>query len=144
VGKEALEEAEDVNAVDLALPRLKTEEGFRATKYTDTRGHLTIGYGFDVDAGISQYAASALLTAQATERHESLAVYAWYAGLDPVRQSVCLDIAFNGGLHGLLEFPHMIAALAKGDWVTAAAECKVTNPELAGRYAALAQLLLTG
>lgn len=133
-----------MNAIDLALPRLKTEEGFRATKYTDTQGHLTIGYGFDVDAGISQFAAAALLQAQAAERHNILVSYPWYAGLDAVRQSVCLDIAFNNGLNGLLHFPHMIAALAKGDWAGAAGECKVTNPELAGRYAALAQLLLTG
>ena len=133
-----------MNAVDLALPRLQTEEGFRAIKYTDTQGHLTIGYGFNVDAGISQTAAGALLGAQAAERHQALMGLGWYAVLDPVRQSVCLDIAFNNGTHGLLNFPHMIAALAKGDWATAAAECKVTNPELAGRYAKLAQLLLTG
>ncbi len=133
-----------MSAVDLALPRLKTEEGFRATKYTDTQGHLSIGYGFNVDAGISQSAAGALLLAMAQERHDGLLAYPWYSGLDPVRQSVCLDIAFNNGTNGLLHFPHMIAALAKGDWATAAAECKVINPELAGRYAALAQLLLTG
>ena len=133
-----------MNAVDLALPRLKNEEGFRATKYTDTQGHTTIGYGFNVDAGISQYAATALLNAQAAERHNALLTYSWYSGLDPVRQSVCLDIAFNGGLHGLLEFPHMIAALSRQDWASAAAECKVTNPELADRYEKLAQLLLTG
>jgi lysozyme len=133
-----------MSAVDLALPRLKTEEGFRATKYTDTQGHSSIGYGFNIDAGISQIAAAALLGAQASERHAQLLAYPWYSGLDPVRQSVCLDIAFNDGIAGMLHFPHMIAALAKGDWATAAAECKVTNPELAGRYAALAQLLLTG
>jgi lysozyme len=133
-----------MTAVELALPRLRTEEGFRATKYTDTQGHLSIGYGWNIDSGISQFAAAALLQAQATERHNILATYPWYAALDAVRQSVCLDIAFNDGLNGLLHFPHMIAALSKGDWAGAAAECKVTNPELAGRYAALAQLLLTG
>lgn len=133
-----------MTAVDLALPRLRTEEGFRATAYKDTRGHTTIGYGFNVDAGISPFAAGALLLAQGQERHEELLRFPWYAGLDPVRQSVCLDIAFNDGTTGLLHFPHMIAALAKGDWATAAAECKVTNPELAGRYAILAQCLLTG
>lgn len=133
-----------MSAVDLALPRLKTEEGFRATKYTDTQGHLSIGFGFNIDAGISQSAASALLEAQVAERHDTLLTLPWYAALDPVRQSVCLDIAFNNGLHGLLNFPHLIAALTKGDWAGAAAECKVTNPELAGRYSTLAQLLLTG
>lgn len=133
-----------MNAVDLVLPRLKTEEGFRATKYTDTQGHLTIGYGFNVDAGISQFAAAALLSAQAQERHDELRAFPWYVALDPVRQSVCLDIAFNSGTHGLLNFPHMIAALSRQDWPSAAAECKVSNPELAGRYEKLAQLLLIG
>jgi lysozyme len=133
-----------MNAVDIVLPRLKTEEGFRATKYTDTQGHLTIGYGFNVDAGISQGAAGALLGAQATERHQALMGFEWYAALDPVRQSVCLDIAFNNGTHGLLNFPHMIAALSRQDWASAATECRVTNPELAGRYEKLAQLLLIG
>src|SRR5256885_1513486 len=117
-----------MTAVELVMPRLKIEESFRATKYTDTEGHLTIGYGFCIDAGISQFAAGALLLAQARERHDQLLSFPWYAGLDATRQSVCLDIAFNGGIHGLLNFPHMIAALAKGDWATAAAECKVTNP----------------
>lgn len=130
-----------MNAIDLALPRLKTEEGFRAHPYKDTQGHLTVAYGCNLDEGISPFAGAALLAAQAQERYDRLMRLPWYAALDPMRQSVCLDVDFNGGL---LSFPHMIAALAKGDWATAAAECKVTNPELAGRYAALAQLLLTG
>lgn len=133
-----------MTAIDTALVRLKTEEGFRGRVYRDTQGHQTVGYGWNLDAGITQRAAAALLQAQLEEINDTLWTYSWYAALNPVRQGVCLDIAFNDGLHGLLGFPHMIAALAKGDWVAAAAECKVTNPELAGRYAALAQLLLTG
>lgn len=130
-----------MSAVDLALPRLKLEEGFRAHPYKDTQDHLTIAYGCNLDQGITPYAGAALLTAQVEERHQRLMLLPWYVGLNEVRQSVCLDIDFNAGL---LSFPHMIAALARQDWVSAAAECKVTNPELAGRYAALAQLLLSG
>ncbi len=133
-----------MNAVDLALPRLKTEEGFRARAYKDTNGFTTIGYGFNVDAGITPYAAAALLRAQAEELQQALIRYPWYAALDAPRQSVCLDIAVNEGLGGLLKFPHMIAALAKQDWPTAAQECQVQDPKLAGRYSALAQILLTG
>lgn len=133
-----------MSAVDTALPRLRTEEGFRALPYKDTRGHATIAYGFNVDAGISKYAAEALLTAQLTEIDATLAGYAWYKSANEVRQSVFLDIAYNSGLHGLLGFPHMLAAAALGNWATAAAECKVMEPELAVRYAALAQLLLSG
>ena len=133
-----------MNAIDSVLSRLKTEEGFRARVYRDTEGHATIGYGFNIDAGISQRAAAALLQEQLMELHETLSAYSWYAALDPARQGVCLDIAFNDGLHGLLGFPNMIAALAAKNWITAQSECHVTNPELQERYDELGRILLTG
>lgn len=133
-----------MNAIDATLPRLKTEEGFRARVYRDTEGHATIGFGFNVDAGISLRAAAALLEAQLEELHDALTGYSWYAALDPVRQGACLDIAFNDGLHGLLGFPNMIAALGRKDWITAQSECHVQNPELKERYDELATILLTG
>ena len=133
-----------MSAVDIALPRIKTEEGYRGRIYTDTEGHQTIGYGFNLDAGLPEYAAAALLTAQLQELDHSLNAYAWYGGLDAIRQSVLIDIAFNSGINGLLRFPHMLAALAAKDWGTAANECRVTNPELAGRYERLARILLNG
>lgn len=133
-----------MSAIDLALPRLETEEGFRALVYKDTQGHATLGYGFNLDAGISKYAAAALLRAQITELDAAMAGFPWYVNANDVRRSVFIDMAFNGGLHGLLSFPHMLAAAAQNDWATAASECKVQEPELAGRYAALAKLLLEG
>lgn len=131
-------------AVDAALSRLQTEEGFRANSYRDTRGFLTIGYGFNVDAGITQAAAAALLSAQANEVHVKLMAYAWYAGLDSIRQSVCLDIAFNGGIGDLLHYPHMISAIQESDWETAAAECASNDPALKGRYQVLSKIMLSG
>ena len=133
-----------MTAIDSVLPRLRVEEGFRSHIYTDSEGHPTIGYGFNVDAGISERAAAVLLNEQLQELHEMLLRYTWYADLDPVRQGVCLDIAFNDGLHGLMGFPNMIAALGRQDWVTAQSECHVENPELQERYAMLAHILLTG
>ena len=132
-----------MSAVDIALPRLQTEEGFRALPYKDTQGHTSVGYGFNVDAGISRAAAAALLAAQAAETHQGLLKFPWYANLDDVRQSVVVDIAFNNGISGLLHFPALIAALGRQDWVSAQTECHVQNPELAGRYTALGQMLLT-
>lgn len=133
-----------MSAVDIAMPRLQTEEGFRPLPYLDTNGLGTIGYGFCYSRGISKRAAAALLRAQAQEIHEALLGYPWYAALDEVRQSVCLDIATNEGLGGLLKFPHMIAALSRQDWASAATECHVEDPKLAARYNSLAQLLLIG
>jgi GH24 family phage-related lysozyme (muramidase) len=120
------------------------EEEFRARKYTDSNGLETIGYGFNIAAGISKRAATALLREQMAERHDELVKLPWYAALNEVRQGVCLDIAINAGTEGLLRFHNMIDALEIGDWPTAAKECSVSNPELAGRYAKLAQLMLTG
>ena len=133
-----------MSAVDVALPRLRTEEGFRAMVYKDSEGHASIGYGINLDAGISQRGAAAALQARLEELHEALTQYPWYAPLDPVRQSVLLDISFNAGPAGLLHFPHMLAAISRQDWASAATECHVENPELAGRYQKLAQLLLRG
>jgi GH24 family phage-related lysozyme (muramidase) len=134
-----------MSAVDLAVPRLKLEEGFRSRLYKDTQGHQSIGFGFDVDAGITPYEAEELLRAQVQARHEALESYAWYLSLDEPRQTVLIDISFNAGLHGLVDgFPKMIEAVSRRAWTEAAAQCHVSEPELAARYARNAHILLTG
>ena len=134
-----------MSAVDVVLPRLKIEEGFRSTSYRDTRGFLTIGYGFNVDAGITEPEAAALLTAQVTERHNALLVFGWYAALDDARQSVCIDISFNCGFENFVNgWPLLIAALKAGDWAAAQQQCHTSTTEDEGRYQALGQILLTG
>jgi lysozyme len=135
-----------VSALDLAVARLKTDEGFRAAAYRDTVGKLTIGYGFCVDAGISQLAATALLIAQAQERAQALSGFWWAKDLDDARMSVVIEVAFNDGLRGLLHFPKMLAAIGKKDWQTAHDELLDSDAarELPGRYKAIAQILLTG
>lgn len=100
----------------LAASRCKAAEGFRSAKYTDTRGFLTIGYGFNVDAGISEYAASCLLDAQVHEAEADVSNFDWFASVDPVRQSVLIELAFNMGIHKLQGFQNMLAACAKTDW----------------------------
>jgi lysozyme len=132
-------------AVDYAVPRLKVEEGFRGSKYVDTRGYTTIGYGLNVDAGITEFAAAALLTAQVQELHNALLTYQWYGNLDPVRQSACLDMAFNEGFHEFVNgWPLLIAALTAGNWPEAQQQCHTATLEDEGRYEALGQIFLTG
>lgn len=135
-----------MSALDLAVSRLKTDEGFRAAAYRDTVGKLTIGYGFCVDAGISQFAAAALLAAQTQERAQALAGFWWAKGLDDARMSVIIEIAFNDGLNGLLHFPKMLAAVGAKNWRLAHDECLDSDAarELPKRYNQLAQILLTG
>ena len=133
-------------ASDIAATRLTGEEGFRSKAYRDTVGKLTIGYGFNVDAGITEPVARALLTAQLAEIDRALSAYGWYKALDDVRASVLLDVAFNVGVGGLLHFPKMIAAIAARNWVTAHDELLDSDAArmLPSRYKPLAETLLNG
>lgn len=137
---------QNLSAVDLAVAREKVSEGFRANKYLDPKGIETIAYGFNIQAGISEYSAAALLVAQTQERADALAGFWWAQGLDDARMSVIIEVAFNGGVAGLLHFPKCLAAIGSKDWVTAKAELLDSDAarELPERYKALAEILLTG
>jgi len=110
------------DATTLAMARCKVNEGFRPQKYTDTRGFLTIGYGFCIDAGISEFSAASLLEAQLAEAEADVSNWDWYASVDAVRKSVLTELAFNMGIHKLQGFHNMLAACSSADWPTAANE----------------------
>jgi len=141
-----------VTAIGVLQARLTTAEGERLLPYDDAtglpvkapKGNLSWGRGFNLMQCGSPGLFAVMEDYLLTQLNAQLAVYPWYAALNDVRASVCLEIAYNDGLSGLLHFPMMIAALTRDDWAAAAAQCHVQNPELASRYAALAQLLLTG
>lgn len=103
--------------------QLILHEGLRLKPYRDTVGKLTIGIGRNLDdKGISEDEALFLLRNDIAEVTEALSKYAWFTALDPVRQKVIIDMAFNLGVAGLLRFRQMIAALERGDYLAAAAE----------------------
>jgi lysozyme len=135
-----------MSATDLALARLKVEEGFRAQLYKDTVGKSTIGYGFNVDAGITDYAATALLNAQIQERDTALLPFWWYSPLNDARKSVFIDVSFNVGINGLLHFPKCISAVGAGNWQVAHDELLNSDAArmLPSRYGPLASILLSG
>lgn len=135
-----------MTAVSLAIARLEVDEGFRAQKYLDTVGKETIGYGFNISAGISKTAAAALLAAQTQDLLTALSTYWWASGLDDARLSVVLEVAYNNGLNGMLHFVNFLSALGKKDWPTAAAELLDSDAArmLPVRYKALAQIIQSG
>lgn len=99
------------------VEQLKKHEGFRAYAYTDTTGHKTIGYGFNIDAGISERSAEALLQSQLAELwlQCNQEFHAWWWRLSRARQGVILNMAFNLGINGLKKFKKMLNAIAEGD-----------------------------
>jgi hypothetical protein len=141
-----------MDEVGLVMPRLATEEGFKAFLYDDANdkpvkapiGFATIGFGCNVQAGWTYPFALAVLRLQVLEVQEKLLLQPWYLACNAVRRSALLDIGFNDGVDGLLGFHRMIAAILIGDWTTAQQECHVKNAVLKSRYDFLANLLLTG
>lgn len=131
---------------DIVMPRLKLEEGYRAMPYKDSKGLLTVGYGLNLTIPQPEAVWAAALAACVSIVEQDLQRYDWYQKLDPVRQSVLLDMAYNMGIGGLLHFPHMLAAIAKGDWQTAHDEMLDSQyaRDVGQRAVVLSQMLLTG
>jgi lysozyme len=122
--------------------QLLAHEGLRLRVYTDTVGKLTIGVGHNLtDKGISRGIADALLEEDIAETCAGLfQALPWTQTLDAPRLRVLIDIGFNAGIEGLLQFHKLLAAIQKGDYVTAAIE--VINSQLApGRAQRLAALV---
>lgn len=105
---------------------IKRHEGLRLKMYTCPAGYNTIGYGFNLDANeITKEIAGILFDLsynRVLEQIKSNDDLAFVQDLDGARRGVIVDMAFNLGIHGLLKFKRMIAALAAHDHETAAKE----------------------
>ncbi len=121
---------------DALMNRIKAQlvrhEGLRLKPYRCTAGKLTIGIGRNLDdRGISQKEAYLLLEhdIQNCEKQILDEIPEIYNSLDEVRQSVLLNMCFNLGIKGLLEFKNTLAFIGAGDWERAA------NGMLASKWA---------
>lgn len=137
-------------ATELTVSRLTGEEGVRLLPYDDATAHpvkapvgnLSWGIGFNLMQCGSRGLFEAMLRYLLGVIETQLTTLTWYASLPDSVQSVCQDIAYNGGIHDLMNYPHMIAAFARRDFDTAANECAVADPKLdASRYAPLRAII---
>lgn len=111
--------------------QLIRHEGLRLKPYTDTVGKLTIGVGRNLtDVGISREEAYLLLEHDIQRTIDDVSSsLPWVNSLDPVRQRVLLDMAFNLGIDKLLKFQKTLSAALAGNYELAA------NQMLASRWA---------
>ena len=108
---------------DLLRTQLRRHEGLRLHPYQDTVGKMTIGYGRNLDdVGITRKEAGLLLEEDIDRVLERLEEVDDYNQLDPVRQAVIANMAFNLGHAGVMSFTRMWAAIRHGDWEEAAHE----------------------
>jgi lysozyme len=129
------------------VDQLRRDEGVRNMPYVDTVGKVTIGVGRNLtDVGLSDSEVIQLLQNDIDKVTAQLAPYQWYNTMDSVRQGAIQNMAFNLGINGLLHFPHMIAALARSDWATAAQEMSSSlwASQVGPRAVRLQQQILTG
>lgn len=102
--------------------QLQRDESLRLRAYQDEFGHLTIGYGHNIDAhGITERIASAILDEDIDRaRADVLSRIPVSMGMDEVRRDVLINMSFNMGIGGLLGFKVLIRAIEQQDWKAAA------------------------
>lgn len=127
---------------------LVQHEAYRQYPYTDTTGHLTIGIGRNLtDRGISTSEAFQLLDDDILYFSGKLNHYfSFFSHLDENRQIALIDMCFNLGTQGLLNFKQMISALENSDYDTASKEVMDSKwaQQVGERATTLANIIRTG
>lgn len=130
------------------IDQLKRDEGCRLMPYRDSLGFLTIGYGRCLDrVGISQSEADMLLESDIRVAESAVATnLAGIEHLDPVRRAVLVNMAFNLGIGGLLQFRKFLAAVRASDWPRASNEMRdsLWAKQVGSRADRLARQIETG
>ena len=124
--------------IDTLVPVLKVEEGFRKTAYKDTRGVLTIGYGLNLDEGITEPEGEYLMRERLAQKQDRF-MSAWpeYKRQPKRVRIALLDMSYEMGVAGVMGFHDMLAALEHEDYEAAQAAALdsdwARHPDTAGR-----------
>lgn len=104
------------------VEQLQRDEGYKQFPYRDTKGILTIGYGFNLEAtGLSKTESAEVLRLRALNVATALSSQLpWTDRLDPVRRAVLVNQAYNMGLEKLKLFHTYLALVQAGKWDAAA------------------------
>lgn len=127
---------------------LVQHESYRQFPYTDTTGHLTIGIGRNLsDRGISSSEALQLLDDDIFYFSSKLDhLLPFFNGMDDNRKIVLVDMCFNLGVHGLLEFQEMLKAIEDKNYELASEQIlksKAADQDV-NRYQQLSYIMKTG
>jgi len=132
--------------IDRVIESLKEEEGFRGMPYEDIRGYPTIGYGIKLP--ITEKEAEILMRYRLLTKINKLSEKEpLFIILPEKAQEVILNMVYQMGVDGVLEFKNMWAALKRGDYKKAADEmldskwAKEQTPERAKRLAEIMRSL---
>lgn len=105
------------------IDALKKSENYEKFAYKDSEGILTIGYGTNIEDGLEEFEAEALLVAyiKYLERELPTKVSGWEF-LNSARRDVLVSMAYNLGIPRFLKFERMLGAIAIQNYKAAAIE----------------------
>ena len=99
------------------------EEGYSEKPYRCTNGKLTIGIGYNLDAGMPMDEAILLLKYRIGKiRLELLRRLEWFPKIGEARQAALISMAYQMGTGGLFGFKRTLGRAAVGDWENASRE----------------------
>lgn len=101
---------------------IKKCEGLKLNPYLDTTGHLTIGWGRNLENGISHDEAELMFQNDLHQAIDELSLTDWFTDLPDGVQQALINMNFNLGIDKLVRFKKMIAALKNKDYTNAALE----------------------
>ncbi len=125
--------------MDKLVEQLKRHEGYRKRVYLCSAGKETIGYGYNLQANplhlssieIAQYYKNGMIEVEAERllklmitqcRHQLEVTLPFFSKLDTPRQDVLINMAFNMGISGLLNFKKTLLLIESGDYAKASVE----------------------
>lgn len=114
--------------IDELTRQLRADEGVRRTVYKDTLGLWTIGVGRLVDpskpgAGLRDSEIDMMLRNDIHDRLTQLADrLPWFYDLSDPRQGVLVNMAFQLGVNGLMEFKTTLDLVRRGQYAEAAVQ----------------------
>lgn len=104
---------------------LINHEGIKHYAYLDTTNNWTIGIGRNISVsgpGISTEECIYMLRNDISRCRKELSKIPWYETLDTVRQEFLIELCFNIGYTGVLQFKQMLINMQMKDFVKAAKE----------------------
>lgn len=115
------------------IEQLKRHEGLKLHTYVCPSGKLTIGYGHNLTDnpvwGLQRGDKVSARQAEDLLKRDMVAVareldgkIPWWRSFNEPRQATILNLAFNMGVSGLMEFQKMLAALRQADYGKASEE----------------------
>lgn len=127
---------------------LLKHEGLKLKPYRCTSGKLTIGVGRNLeDRGITKSEAMYLLSNDIADViHQLKEKLPVFNVLDQTRQDVLVDMAFNMGVGGLLEFKNTLASIEKGHYRKASKQMLQSKwaKQVPNRAGELSEMMKTG